>query len=86
MFYDRGYARIHDMWIIKIFANVKIYKDIDIDPAGNYIFNVNNRNTRTRCEICSKLTIETPERRHWRRFGVFIVNFEHISHFILVLL
>ena len=22
-----------------------------------------NRNTRTRCEICSKLTIKTPERR-----------------------
>ena len=33
-----------------------------------------------RCEICSKLTIKTLKRRHWRRFGVFIVNFEHISH------
>ena len=32
------------------------------------------------CEICSKLTIKTPKRHHWRRFGVFIVNFEHISH------
>ena len=32
-----------------------------------------------RCEICSKLTIKTPKRRR-RRFGVFIVNFEHISH------
>ena len=21
-------------------------------PAGNYMFQVNNRNTRTRCEIC----------------------------------
>ena len=21
-------------------------------PAGNYMFRVNNRNTRTRCEIC----------------------------------
>ena len=30
-----------------------------------YLFKVNNRNTRTRCEICSKLTIKTPERRHW---------------------
>ena len=28
--------------------------------------------------ICSKLTIKTPERRQWRRSGVFIVNFEHI--------
>ena len=33
-----------------------------------------------RDEICSKLTIKTPKRRHWRRFHVFIVNFEHISH------
>ena len=27
-------------------------------PAGNYMFKVNSRNTRTRCEICSKLTIK----------------------------
>ena len=39
-----------------------------------------------RCEICSKLTIKTPERRQWRRSGVFIVNFEHISHLFLVFL
>ena len=30
------------------------------------------------CKICSKLTIKTPERRHSRRSGVFIVNFEQI--------
>ena len=34
------------------------------NPAGIYLLKVNNRNTRTRCEICSKLTIKTPERRH----------------------
>ena len=39
---------------------------------------VNNRNTRTRCEICSKLTTKTLEGRQWRRSGVFIVNFEHV--------
>ena len=55
-------------------------------PAGIYLFKVNNRNTRTRCEICSKLTINTLERRQWRRSGVFIVNFEHISHLVLVFL
>ena len=33
--------------------------------AGNYMFKVNNRNTRTRCEICSMLTIKTPERTFW---------------------
>ena len=55
-------------------------------PAGNYMFKVNNRNTRARCEICLKLTIKTPERRHWRRCGVFIVNSEHMSHLVLVFL
>ena len=39
------------------------YKNL-YNPAGIYLFKVNNRNTRTRCEICSKLTIKTPERRH----------------------
>ena len=33
-------------------------------PACNYMFKVNNRNTRPRCEICSKLTIKTPEWHH----------------------
>ena len=32
-------------------------------PADNYMFKVNNRSTRTRCEICSKLTRKTSERR-----------------------
>ena len=32
------------------------------------------------------LTIETPERHQWRHSGVFIVNFEHISHLLLVFL
>ena len=57
-----------------------------IFSAGIYLFKYNNRNTRTRCEICSKLTIKTPERRQWRRSGIFIVNFEHISHHVLVFL
>ena len=48
------------------------------------LFKVKNRNSRTRCEIYSKLTIKTPERRQWRRFGVFIVNFKHITHLVLV--
>ena len=35
-----------------------------LNPAHIYLFKVNYRNTRKRCEICSKLTIKTPERRH----------------------
>ena len=40
-------------------------------PAGNYMFKVNNRNTRTKCEICSKLIVNFRPRS-----SVFIVNFE----------
>ena len=29
-----------------------------------------------------KLTIQIPERRHWHRFGIFIVNFEHFEHIL----
>ena len=47
-------------------------------------FKVNNRNTRTTCEICSKLTIKTPERRQWRRSSIFIINCKHISSFVLI--
>ena len=43
---------------------VVINCNIPCYPAGIYLLKVNNRNTRTRCEICSKLTIKTPERRH----------------------
>ena len=55
-------------------------------PAGIYMLKVNNRNSRTRCEICLKLTIKTPERRQQRRSGVFIVNFERVPHLLPVFL
>ena len=43
-------------------------------PAGNYMFKVNNRNCRTRCEICSNLTIKHLNdaygvKRKWPLFG-----------------
>ena len=53
-------------------------------PVNIYLVKVNNRNTIYRYEICSKLIIKTPERCHWHRFDVFVVNFEHISHFFPV--
>ena len=63
-----------------------ILLEFKANPAGVYLLKVNNRNTRTSCEICSKLTIKIPKRRQWRRSGIFILNFEHISHFVLVFL
>ena len=44
------------------------------------------RNIGKGCEICSKLTIKSPERRHLRRSSVFIVSFEHNSYFFPVFL
>ena len=40
-------------FIPELFMNVAV-----IYPAGNYMFKVNIRNTRTRCGICSKFTIK----------------------------
>ena len=56
-----------------------------IIPAKIYLFKVNNRNTRRKCKICSKLTIKTPERHHWCRSyftpfsRVSIVDFEQVN-------
>ena len=52
-----------------------------------YLLKVSKKsNSRTRCEIGSKLTLKAPERRYWHRSGVFIVDFEHTSHLALLFL
>ena len=43
-------------WCLKVFQKIGTRY-----PADNYMFKVDNRNTRTRCEGFSKLTIETLE-------------------------
>ena len=66
-----------------------LYKALKIKrshPIRHLPTQVNYRNTRTRCGMCSKLTIKTPERRQWRLSGVFNVNSEDISHLVLVFL
>ena len=75
------------IWIYNVFfcpKNLKLYIAVTFlgnSLAGNYMFKVNNKNARTRCEISSKLTIKIPV-----SFWYFIVNFEHISHLVLVFL
>ena len=54
-------------------------------PANIYLFKINNRNIRKRCEIYSNLTMKTPERDQ-RRSRVFIVKFECISNLFLLFL
>ena len=48
-------------------------------PDGMYLLKVNNRNRRRRSKISSKFT-----KKHQN--DVFIINFEHISHLVLVFL
>ena len=50
-------------------------------PAGIYLFKSDNRNTRKMREICSKLTVKTPEQLG---SGAIIVNFENIPHVFLI--
>ena len=58
--------------------------DQTLFPASIYLFKANTGNTRTMCEICSNLTVETPEWRQWHHYGVFVVNYEQISHIVLL--
>ena len=55
---------------------MKGYNDKHI-PAGIYLLKVNNRNTRTRCEMCSKLTIKLTVD--------FIFDFSHLVLVYLLL-
>ena len=48
------------------------------NPANIYLLKFNNRNTWKRFEICSKLT-----RKSQNNVGVFIFNFEDISHLVI---
>ena len=45
-----------------------------------YLFKVDRTNTWKRCEMCSKLAITTPGWSQRRCTGVFMVDFEQISH------
>ena len=71
-------TKIHNGHVTKLVAT-QSSSSVRNKPINIYMFKFNNRNTRTRCEICSKLTIKTPD-------GVFIINFEHISRLVLVFL
>ena len=55
-----------------------------IYPADNYLFKGNNKNSsRTRCEICSKLTIKTPEDANDVVLVSLLLTSMIISHLLL---
>ena len=75
-----------DIWKRKLLLNVFFNAHFNYCPLiwivlshfNNSLFKVNNRNTRTRCEICSKLTIKIPKRCQ--------IDFVLVSLFVLVFL
>ena len=70
------------IWMLTYIQALKLITwDMRKLPANINLFKVNNRNTRKMCEICSKLTIKTPERRQWRRSGAFIVDLNTFVNF-----
>ena len=61
---------------ICIYIYVYIYVYVYIYQVVIYLLQVNNKNTRKKCKICSKLTINMAEPRHCCRSGVFNSSFE----------
>ena len=82
MFSRSLYCRCWNHVLFTKFTDQNISENLNIlgctiCPDGNYMFKIKKRNTRARCEICSMLTIKTPERRHFST--VSIVDFEYIN-------
>ena len=59
----------------KLSGDLLVHNSADI-----YLFEGNNANTITMCNICSKLT-KTQEWRKWRCSGVFIINFKSVFRY-----
>ena len=71
-------------YILPILAVSKILRCVNDTPKSTQpAFTCSKLTIETleqRCEIRSKLRIKSPKQRQCRRFGGFVVNFEHISH------
>ena len=72
------------------FSNYDMENPVRNNPTNIYLHKVNKRNTRRRCEICSKLTIKTPEQMQWYRSGVLTVIYgdhltlDHVIYIIII--
>ena len=64
--FSANFEHISHAFLVFLLTNLVTYLFPGLNkkpiPANIYLFKVNNKNTRKRCEICSKLTIKTPER------------------------
>ena len=53
--------QIHQNFLLVAKTNTRLTVKIIGCQRGIYLFKMNNRDTKTMCEICSKLRIKTPE-------------------------
>ena len=68
-------VRLHPGYKIwQIHSDILFQISFWLTTFAHYSFKVNNENTRTMCKTCLKLSIKTPERHHWLRHCIFIVN------------
>ena len=64
----RRYTLMEDLNLVSMVVISHLYFFVtdlltNLYPAVIYLLKINNRNTRTRCKKCSKLTIKIPEQR-----------------------
>ena len=73
-------------WKILVLA-VVFFCIWDLVPTSIYLLKVNNRNTKTICEVWSVLTIKTKEQRYWNGSGVCKcrLNMKHLNLFCATL-
>ena len=62
-------------------SNLKTIEMKKVHTEQTNTYSGHNRNTRTRRE---KLTIKSPERRHWPRSDVFILSFTFFARYCTV--
>ena len=54
------------------------------DPVDVCLLGVGNRDIGVGCGMWSELVMKTPQRCQWRRSGVFVVCFGHVSRYFLL--
>ena len=81
--YSANDLHIFDKWFLylPIWNLYSVTGDLAIFNSSRFAF----LDTKIRCETYSELKMKTPEWTQWHRPDVFIINFEHISHLVLVL-
>ena len=65
---ETGHLFCPSYQLIGFYMRETVVNGLTYSPANICLFKISNRNTRKRCKICSKLTIKTPERRHFLRW------------------